>query len=795
MKRAGVFVLLVVLLVACGGQGPATQDPPGSTPEDPPGAPTGVITGALTDSAGAPLSGAEVTLGEAGALPASTAGVEPAAATRTTTNAAGQFAFDVAAEGEYTLTTIVGDEGAFTRVTVTRGADGKLVSKPLEMQAAPLGGVAGSVAGRGAGVWAVLLGTSFLAATDADGEFVISRVPAGDYRLAASLLGATGSSVAVRVRSGEITQVTTPLQLGPVITKVEPETVIFYEWPLPDSHNELEVQGSGFGAEVGTSVVRYAGQDVTSAVRSWSDTSIVLDLERLTDRLEWDDIAVAQAALSLATPAGTASSAPVGYYEASITTPGHYLSCGGLDWANDKYLLYATMVGRLQLEGVTFTLEAQNGVVSDPVSGEPVAHVTTGAEGCALFDLEREPGTALPVLVTAQATAPANFEQHELEPLVVHAPQLTVKADDLVPALEAVLPGATVLRGSVSDPELGRYADDDGNYAVGVRFCNLEDHDEYAWSTIALDEGNFELELEVPADARCLDVALTYRGHQVAWDTLGVVAWPATTPLTMGETATVEFDFDEPGALRGHLFRAAPGDVDGDMIRIVVDAPYGLGYSPYRVAVLDTDLKLRYWTENKASYLYDGWFYTAQGGTPTAPLAAFGGALAPQAIDHDAETCEVVCIQFEPFGDFYVLVDSRNGWGTVEVEAIAATFADLTEPQNDDPLTAPVLDFPYDYEIWNTDSGAIETVGDVDYWKVVHDVHLNVFSNTYLWDGPTVEAHLIDSHGNERLVEPKTDQPAYAGEVLRVRGISPEVAGVWRVSQYSIDYMRSEYHE
>src|SRR5690606_41431052 len=90
---------------------------------------------------------------------------------------------------DYTLCTRPDTTVALARATVTRGADGRLTAAAGQLRSAELGAVTGTVAGQGAGVMVYLAGTSFLALTDAEGDFAITRVPAGDYQAVARLNG------------------------------------------------------------------------------------------------------------------------------------------------------------------------------------------------------------------------------------------------------------------------------------------------------------------------------------------------------------------------------------------------------------------------------------------------------------------------------------------------------------------------------------------------------------------------------------------------------------------------------
>src|SRR5690606_13373251 len=78
----------------------------------------------------------------------------------------------------------------------------------------------------------------------------------------------------------KLTNISTPLVFGPVITGVEPSG--FSNWGTDSetflsTPGEVVIRGSGFGSEVGLSQIRYAGWELSNAVLSWSDDKIVLD--------------------------------------------------------------------------------------------------------------------------------------------------------------------------------------------------------------------------------------------------------------------------------------------------------------------------------------------------------------------------------------------------------------------------------------------------------------------------------------------------------------------------------------
>lgn len=318
-----VFRLLVALvigvgLVSCGG--PAGPDDGGSG-----SAPEGIIMGTLLDAGGTPLAGEQVTVTPS--TPISVAsigaqGVTTSSAAVTTTNARGEFAFDVDQEGTYVLTNLGDTTGALARVAVTRGADGRLASAgDVAMTALELGAVTGRVAGRGSGVMVFLSGTSFLALTAADGSFVIGRVPVGSYEAVAGIAGAVGAAVPVTVTAGAAVALSEDLRLGPVVTGVSPEGFVPYVIEWPGSGAILEpsafvIRGSGFGERQGLSRLVYAGEEVpVLAIDSWSETEIVVAVERWTSSAGWDNVgAIEEFRFTVTTVAGEAITPVTGSY-------------------------------------------------------------------------------------------------------------------------------------------------------------------------------------------------------------------------------------------------------------------------------------------------------------------------------------------------------------------------------------------------------------------------------------------------------------------------------------------------
>lgn len=462
-----VAVLLAFVLVAC--QGPGTEAPP---VDDDPLPLQGVITGKLQSRSGEPSVGAQVTL-RGSITPMSVSSVELAAVGLVTTNAAGEFAFNVEEEGEYTLTALLGNEGAFSRVTVSRGPDGTLSSTPVSLQSAELGGVSGKVARAGPGAWAFLLGTSFLASTDATGSFVISGVPAGTYDLAAGVLGAVGAPARVTVEAGLVTTVSPALEFGPTITGTQPDGFTYFDHLNTHEEAEFRVHGSGFGSAMGTSVVRYAGTDVTDSITSWHDDEIIIRLNLSGHIILPDEHlrSVTDFVLEVATVAGTSTSAPMGHYRGFISPSSqnyceHLGSLGGDDIGHVSTYL----VGSSGPLGATFTLSATNASLADPVTREPTSTATMDVSGCAPFVITRASPTSPPAYVTATIVTPEVVTPHLLKTLF-WAPDVEFDSWD-------VQVGSNTLSGAFLDRDSNEPKEGDEHYSVRVaETCDWNDHD------------------------------------------------------------------------------------------------------------------------------------------------------------------------------------------------------------------------------------------------------------------------------------------------------------------------------
>lgn len=502
-------ILAAFVLVAC--QGPQNGSPP--VVDDPDSMqPAGVIEGKLLGRSGEPLAGAQVTL-RGGVTSLSASSVELAAVGLATTNAAGEFAFDVENEGEYNLTALLGNEGAFAWVSVSRGPDGKLSSTPVSLQAAELGGVTGKVARGGPGAWVFLLGTSFLASTDATGSFVISGVPAGTYDLAAGVLGAVGSPVKVTVAAGSVTAVATQLALGPTISGTQPSGITYFDYLYMREPAELRIFGSGFGSVMGTSVVRYAGTDVTDFVSSWGDDEIVMHLDLISYPVMqgWATLPAADFVMEVATQAGVARSAPMGHYRAEIL-PSALAYCelfGSIAGDDIGYVrpYLANAPGPL---GATFALTVTNATLFDPVTRQPTNSAVVESSGCAPFGITRRSPTSPPAYVTATISGHEFVAPHLVEGLF-WAPG--VEFDGWNYAV-----GPNTVTGTFRDLESGLAIEGDAHFSARASAtCDWNDQSapSVPLAMAVNQDGAFSFELDIASEPGCAKVTFYYRAVEV----------------------------------------------------------------------------------------------------------------------------------------------------------------------------------------------------------------------------------------------------------------------------------------
>jgi hypothetical protein len=153
----------------------------------------GTVTGKVTNTSGAPILGASVTLGGNGAI----------------TGADGAYTLQGPA-GSATLTAaLAGYQNASEAVTVTAG--GSLQATTLQLQPVSPGNITGNVVnGSAAGLAGVAINAHGLSTlTAADGSYALNNLPAGQTTIAASLTGFQSGSATVTVVAAATTAVPT----------------------------------------------------------------------------------------------------------------------------------------------------------------------------------------------------------------------------------------------------------------------------------------------------------------------------------------------------------------------------------------------------------------------------------------------------------------------------------------------------------------------------------------------------------------------------------------------------------
>ncbi len=513
----------IIWLSACGATPPSTD-----TPSD--GGPTAfepnVIAGILTDGAGSPLAGQQVSVA---AMPATasvtTLTAEAQRASVALTDAAGQFKVPVTVEGTYGIGSVGDTTGAFGTVVVERGSDGPLrQTSAVTLSTAPLGAIAGTVDGPGAGVFVFALGTSFSAVTDATGAFSISRVPAGTYQVVAGTPGNVTAPQAVTVVAGEVATIASPIACGPRVTGVDPEGFVTPAYSVTSGTLPLvfTISGSGFGSSQGLSVLRYAGVNVDAAITSWSDTAVQVDSRRL-EEAHYD---TARARLGLDTPAdafrfevitaaGSSTSLPVG-----IAATVLWRGLSESEAANEAQVWVSMeTVWEYEVPDVTYSVLVTNGTAISSSDGTAISTVTTapvsddsyddyGRPIGAVFDVRLD--DLLPAVVTLVPSGDPLFTAVEPRSTAV-AGTFEFIADEAT-----FSDGMLTVTGSLVAWD-GSPMPDDGGFAISLDPWRPEIDD----LALAIEpDGSFTATGSVPSWVAShweIDFWLVYRGLELGW--------------------------------------------------------------------------------------------------------------------------------------------------------------------------------------------------------------------------------------------------------------------------------------
>jgi len=157
---------------------------------------------------------------------------------------------------------------------------------------------------------------------------------------------------------------------------------------------------------------------------------------------------------------------------------------------------------------------------------------------------------------------------------------------------------------------------------------------------------------------------------------------------------------------------------------------------------------------------------------------AAAGQLEAQSIGEN-KACLGSCVIFEFSSQAsYARVHNDTGASlAVDLYYYGSDFLDLTEPQNDSAGSAPVLT--------TDDSGAIETVGDVDFWRMGVGGQV---AFDQLVNGIDLKVDVLDAFGNYVETHYGGDLfLVFADELLRVSAVDPQVAAVVARSSYFLE--------
>lgn len=149
-------------------------------------------------------------------------------------------------------------------------------------------------------------------------------------------------------------------------------------------------------------------------------------------------------------------------------------------------------------------------------------------------------------------------------------------------------------------------------------------------------------------------------------------------------------------------------------------------------------------------------------GPTLASLQGVTEMFAPQSVEV-RPACVGSCILHPPRGQgsFYARVTNQSGVPmAVELTVYVEPFADNAEPNNT-PATATVIGSGTVDE-----SGAIEILGDVDYWRFSEPGQI-YFDGSF---GADLRASIVDSAGNEvgDRLQAGDSFPVFTGEILKV---------------------------
>ena len=237
------------------------------------------IRGSVTDTIGNPIPSATVLL----TRDADSSSVSRQSESTALTDKNGRFSFRLVGSGVYNITVTTNDGQGSFKTNISFTGTGALT---IDLVVTPVGAITGKAVledrpDDSEGIDVYVPGTSFIAKTTSNGEFVISGVPAGEYGLTAQYAGYLKSTVTkIVVTSGQTTNVSGIITLQSEAS-TEPElgrvsgTVVVSSAGAGSGRALGGVARAGGGSGVSDAAARAAGSDVSAVAFDESNLDFV----------------------------------------------------------------------------------------------------------------------------------------------------------------------------------------------------------------------------------------------------------------------------------------------------------------------------------------------------------------------------------------------------------------------------------------------------------------------------------------------------------------------------------------
>lgn len=233
--------------------------------------------------------------------------------------------------------------------------------------------------------------------------------------------------------------------------------------------------------------------------------------------------------------------------------------------------------------------------------------------------------------------------------------------------------------------------------------------------------------------------------------------FPDAIAISATDDPLVPADSRQVGGESSVVYQVDLSTVNGDLVYFELDQPLDLTVY-YSSAVAYA-----------SSHSADGFAAGLDGLSPAAAMVA------PQAIGVDV-ICRGSCVISDDLsGTVYVEVENHNvSASNIDLYVFGDAYADLGEPDNDAAATATTL--------LTSDEGAIETLGDADYYRVPADGTLSFTT------GPTALPIRATIQGTSLSIVDGESMPVAANNVIRVDVDGGDRAAASGVSDYTLTF-------